>query len=204
MRRLLQGVACVCVLCGAMPAVAQDSEIEYSANVGLVSKYLWRGWVINSDLSASGGFDVNYKGFYAGIWGGSDENLGTEYDLYLGYAGEFGDNWNYDVGFIQYRYPNNNVEVNEAHMTLGYRFLSATYHRGEDDYDYIELNANFELTDKLGLELHVGHEDNTWRTWKDYKVSLNYQLNDNYSVYLGATDKEDNDSNFFVGLQAFF
>lgn len=204
MKKRIQGVVLGCVLCAGLPATASANELMYNANIAMVTKYVWRGWLLNHDLSAQGSFDVSYGGLYGSIWGGTDENLGTEYDLVVGYGGEFNEDWFYDVGFVQYRYPNKDVENNEAHLTLGWRWLSATYHRGEDDYEYVEFNASFELNEKFTLDLHVGHEDAVWREWYDLQVMLNYQIDDNYSVFIAASDKEDRDEQFWAGVKGAF
>ncbi len=203
--KTVQGLVLAAMLAGgAAPLSANANEVVYNTNLSMVSKYVWRGWLLNSDLSAQGSFDVSYGGFYGGVWGGTDEALGTEYDLYVGYGGELSNDFFYDLGFITYRYPNQSVEANEAHVTLGWRFLSTTYHRGEDDYDYVELNANFELNQDWALELHAGLEDNTWRDWVDTQVKLTYTINEHYSLFVAASDKEDNDSQFYAGISGAF
>lgn len=189
----------------AFPTYADDAfEVETSANVGFMSQYVWRGWEINKDPSGYGGFDLGYGNFYAGIWGGTDGNLGTEIDLYIGYAGEFSEQVSYDIGVIQYRYPGSDVNVEEWHITLDFDVLSATYNKGEDDNDYIELNTTFDLAEDFTLDLHYGREDTGTWTWNDYGVTLNYQVNDNYRVYLSATSKEDHDDFIFFGIHADF
>lgn len=200
MNKKLHGILLGSVML-ANPVYADDAfDLEVSANIGMVTEYIWRGWNINDELSAQGGFDLNYGNFYAGTWGGTDGNYGTEIDLYVGYAGQFNDKFSYDVGVIQYRYPKVDKNVEEWHVTVGYDFLSLSYHGGEDDYDYIEMNASFDLTDEFSLELHYGHEDNGNWTWNDYGVTLHYQINDSYRMFVAASDKENNDSHVYAGI----
>ena len=189
----------------ASPSYADDAfELETSANLGFMSKYVWRGWEVNEDPSGYAGFDLGYGNFYAGIWGGTDGTLGTEIDLYAGYAAEFEDYFSYDIGVIQYRYPGADTHVEEWHITLDFDVVSATYHKGEDDYDYIELNTTFDLAEDFTLDLHYGREERGVWTWNDYGVTLNYQVNDNYRVYLSATSKEDREDFLFFGIHADF
>ena len=91
--------------------VAQAASIE--ANVGFTTDYLWRGMTQNAeDSSFSGGIDISTdSGFYAGTWVGDVSYDGASYelDLYGGYAGEAGA-LAYDVGYIQYMYPNKTTD----------------------------------------------------------------------------------------------
>ena len=179
-------------------------DMEVTSSLGFMSKYTWRGWEINKDPSGYGAIHIGYGGFYTGIWGGTDGTLGSEIDLYVGYGGQFNDDISYDFGYIQYRYPESDVDVQEWHLTVDFSYFNASYHRGEDNYNYVELNKSFELTDKFSFDLHAGREDTGSWTWNDYQATLNYQINDNYRAYLGATSKEDHEEYVFVGLHADF
>jgi uncharacterized protein (TIGR02001 family) len=204
MKKLLQGAVIGCALL-ATPVFAEEAAgVEYSANIGMVSKYIWRGWNLNDDLSAQGGFDVSFNGFSAGTWGGTDKNLGTEYDLYVGYGKTINDWVGFDVGFVQYRYPEKGEEVAEWHATVDFNFVSATYHRGEDGYYYYEVNAPFALTEKVTVEFHYGYEKTDFWDRHDYQVKMNYEINDNYSIFIAGSEKEKGDSNIFAGLMATF
>ena len=84
-------------------------QADVSASLGVASNYLFRG----SDLSAgsaavSGSIDYAHDlGFYAGIWGTSgDDSYGTEYDVYVGFANETSGGLGYDIGYLDYNYPN--------------------------------------------------------------------------------------------------
>ena len=204
MNKKLQGLLLSCGLL-ASPVYADDAfDLEVSANIGMVTEYIWRGWNLNDDLSAQGGFDLSYGGFYAGTWGGTDKALGTEIDIYLGYGGTIGDKFTYDVGIVQYRYPGADTKVKETHVTFGYDFLSLTYHDGEDDYNYVELNASFDINEKMSVDLHYGREDAGNWNYNDYQVTFNYQIDDSYRVFIAAADKEDHDSHVYAGLVAEF
>ncbi len=208
MKKVIQGVVFKGIVAGVVMsstltssvALAQDSELDITANVGLYSKYIWRGWNLKDDMSIQGGVDLGYNGFYAGIWGGSDETLGTEIDLYAGYGHTFNDNFALEVGFIQYRFDHRNVEQDEVHVTADFNLFSLSYHDGEAEYDYIEANTSFELSDEFTLDLHYGIEDNDVRDWYDYSATLTYAINDTFSVFLAVSDKEDNDDEIFGGF----
>lgn len=204
MKKLLLSVIGACSLVMSPAYAFEDDAFEVSANVSAVSKYMWRGWNLNDELSVQGGFDLGYKGFYTGLWGGTDEAQGTEYDVYLGWAGEINEHVSVDAGFIQYRYPSTDVEVEEWHLTVDVNYFSVTYHIGEDDYDYLEINKTFEINDDWSLDLHAGFEDNGSKEWTDYQIMLSYQINDEFSVFIAGSDKERNDSEIWVGLNGNF
>ena len=204
MKKQVHGILLGCTLMSSAAFADSGSDLQVSATAGFMSEYVWRGWNINDGVSGYGAFEVSEGGFYGGIWGGSDKAQGTEVDLYVGYGGEMGDSIGYDVGYIQYRYPDQDSHVSEWHLMMDFNFVSVTYHKGEDDYDYIELNKSFELGEQLSLELHYGREDSGSWNYNDYMLTLNYQINDNYRIYLAATDKEDHDSHVYAGIEASF
>ena len=86
------------VLALAFTGVAQA---DWSANLGWASEYHFRG-IFQHASSASGGFDYESGGFYAGTWG-ADVGDGLEVDGYFGYGGESGD-FGYSIGYTGYFY----------------------------------------------------------------------------------------------------
>lgn len=97
----------------AAPAAAP----ALTANVGVVSNYIFRGISQSQHQPAlQAGVDYNHSsGLYIGAWGSSIEwvdrkdfqvqkNNHVELDLYGGYKGSVGD-FGYDVGAIRYFYP---------------------------------------------------------------------------------------------------
>jgi uncharacterized protein (TIGR02001 family) len=121
------------------------AEVEVSANVAMASTYVWRGMPQTSNSPAiQGGFDLGYEGFYLGTWGSNvdfgDDRTSMEADLYLGYANAV-EKFSYDVGIVQFMYPNETDEWNfaEAYISLGYDFdivsVGAAYYLGIDTDD---------------------------------------------------------------------
>lgn len=121
------------VLCGLSTASAgaladgtPAPDYTLTANVGLVSQYIYRGITQSArEPAIQGGFDyTNKNGFYAGTWASSiswvSDNYGAatgadgatpqkasasmEWDLYGGYRGSVGP-LGYDVGVLEYYYP---------------------------------------------------------------------------------------------------
>lgn len=127
-------------------AAAPASPHTFTANVGVVSDYLFRGVSQTRGAAAlQGGVDYSHSsGLYAGAWGSTitwvKDWLGkgsTEVDLYGGYKNSFaGGDWNYDVGLITYIYPGHgnaqptflaNPNTTEVYGALGYKWVTLKY-----------------------------------------------------------------------------
>lgn len=159
-------------------AFAQEkkSEVNISANVAMTSNYVWRGMTQSDDSPAiQGGFDLDYKGLYVGVWGsnvkfaGSDASM--EFDAYAGYTNEIS-GLTYDIGYIQYAYPNDSKASNfgEAYIGLGYDFevveVSAKYSLGIETNDLDPENAyegsvSVPLPMDISVDGTVGNYENT-------------------------------------------
>ena len=155
----------------ALTGVASAAEV--SANFGVTSDYLWRGLSQSDGTSASGGFDIDMgNGVYAGTWvgdvefaGGNGTQATQETDFYFGYAGESG-SLSYDVGYIMYTYDADDLNFDEAYVTIGSGGISLSYYYLVDadadvdagDATYISLDYETEVGD-LGLALHYGAYD---------------------------------------------
>lgn len=126
----------------------------FSGNVGLVSKYVYRGSVENKDLSLQGGIGYAHKsGFLAEYWGStlgydpSDERRtrGFENDFYIGYAREFSENLSFNTKLAAYFYHRGgsvyNDDRSEKRRTTGTEWLS------EVDYKNLALNLAVTLSD---------------------------------------------------------
>jgi len=85
----------------AMPAHA---ELDLSANFGIMSDYIYRGFH-QSDGVANGGIDLAAGPFYLGTWiADLDSGNGIEIDVYGGLAFEFENGFSAYVGYTAYRY----------------------------------------------------------------------------------------------------
>lgn len=162
----------------------ETSNVNVSANMALTSNYVWRGMTQSDNSPAvQGGIDLEYKGFYASVWGsnvefGAGNVASMELDIYGGYGGEFY-GIGYDIGAIQYAYPNQTKQLNfaEAYFGLSKDFevvsVGAKYYSGikTDDIDPtdawevslsapmpmdITFNALYGDYDKVGNYYNVG------------------------------------------------
>ena len=121
------------------PAVAAD----FSANIGMMSDYIFRGVKQNTSASAFAGLDYENSGFYVGTWA-AEVGDGLEYDLYGGYAGSVGD-FTYGIGYTGYFYTDDFDDTyQELNLSVGYSILTIDYAYGRyDNFDESSLDYNF-------------------------------------------------------------
>jgi hypothetical protein len=120
MTKLSQAIALAAAMTAGLVATT-TTQAEVSASVGIASSYLWRGQNLgNGDAALSGSLDYAFEsGLYTGAWVSSgDAGLGTEYDLYVGFAGEAG-GIGYDIGYMGYIYPSQSEENLESAIEAG-------------------------------------------------------------------------------------
>ena len=140
-------------IAAAATLTAPAAMAEVEASVGLSSLYLFRG----TDLSAggaqmSGDITVSEAGFYASIWGSSENSTagsGGEYDLIAGYGVEVG-GVAIGLGVVNYVYPgatgtggNDSVgDFSEGYLTLGFGGVEVSYWdniAGDNGYEYYTI-----------------------------------------------------------------
>ena len=200
----------------------EKSDIGVSANVALTSNYVWRGMTQSNDNAAiQGGFDVDYKGVYIGVWGSNISYSGNpdasiELDAYAGYSNEIS-GLTYDVGYIQYAYPNDSKALNfgEAYVGLSYDFkvveVSAQYNLGvqTDDLDpenEYEAGVSVPLPMDISIDATVGNYENTGvhyiagvtKTFGKFDLSVAYSAMDY------ETDGVDTEDNVIATISAEF
>ena len=174
----------------AAASAPEPAASPFTANINLTTKYKFRGqdqgntnWF---SPALQGGFDWSQNGFYLGNWNSnvSFSNAAIEMDFYGGYKGEIVKDVGYDVGILQYYYPQKNkvldFNVTELYGALSYDWLSfKTSWTVSKDYFgigesfqkgvpltgmpkgrntlYFDLSGNYPLVDKLTLNAHVGY-----------------------------------------------
>ncbi len=208
------------------------SPHTFTGNVGLFSQYVFRGISqTNEDIALQGGFDYSHaSGFYIGTWGSNiswltDSSAVTGYnssslelDVYGGYRGAFGDSGvTYDVGLLQYIYPGDRVagavkaDTLEAYVAVGWKFLSAKYSYSMGDTFgvnnssgtwYLDLQANYPITESLTLNLHYGIQEfkgsnggvsnDSQASYEDWKIGASYALPQGFTVGAYYTDTSMN------------
>lgn len=185
---------------------AQSNATESSANVSLVSNYVFRGQTQTDDGAAvQGGYDIQQskdKGWYAGAWG-SNVDKGLEIDLYGGWKGTFGDknNLGYDVGAVVYQYTDSvYTDITEIYAGMSYETAYAKVYFGNgsgiSSYNYIDLGASFVVMKDIDLDLHFGHLSKP--SINDVSATLSTEVK-GYDLGLGLTFEDSRDDfEFFV------
>ena len=128
----------------AVPALAisTSAQAEVTGNIGVVSKYIFRGGAVvggttvheNNGAAVQGGLDYAHEsGMYAGYWGSSldysngDDVSGFENDVYVGYSGEAA-GFSYDVALLYYYYMSvDDADTPELAVSVGYGPFSAGF-----------------------------------------------------------------------------
>jgi uncharacterized protein (TIGR02001 family) len=171
-------------------ATPESPASPFTANVSLTTKYKFRGQDQGNtnffSPALQGGVDWSQNGFYLGNWNSNIgfTNAGIELDFYGGYKGEIAKDLGYDVGILEYYYPQKNKSIDfnttEIYGALTYMWMSLKYsHTVSKDYfgfgegfesgvplayrpsgrntGYLDFSANYPLVDKLTLNAHVGY-----------------------------------------------
>lgn len=206
----------------AAAGAAQAGDGPFTANVGLVSDYAYRGWSQTDERPAlQGGFDYAHdSGLYAGVWGSNvswladADNTGQvsnslELDLYGGYKGTAGA-IGYDLGLLQYYYPGsypkpyNSPNTLEGYLGLSWEFLSFKYSYAFTDlfgYDksdgsqYYDLGAAVDVGGGFTLAAHVGYSDIKGQDdYTDWKLGVTKEFGGfNFGLHYVDTDVDNAD-----------
>lgn len=190
-------------------AAPLTANAEVSGSLDIANQYLWRGQTLFSGGTVSGSLDYEHEsGAYAGIWLSSELD-DTEYDLYVGYAGEL-DALSYDVGVVHYRYSAGgelrlpgariaDANFQEAYLSLGVADFSLTSYFGfgefgngsdnEDNYFVASYG-----TGKFGID--VGYYDFDDTSAQYGHVDVSYEVIDNLSFTASTIVWEDTDDTY--------
>ena len=220
------------LVAAALPARADEAPPPVTGNVALTSNYKFRGQDQGGNRPAiQGGFDFSYQGFYLGNWNSSinfpattvelddgstqtvSHSAGIEMDFYGGYKGEIS-GFTYDVGVIEYYYPQKdkwvNFDTTELYVGVGFGPVSAKYSRtvsnkyfgvleGQDT-GYFDISASYEVSPGITLGAHWGttqfssdakHTGGA-EDFDDYKAGVTFALPYGFALnaaYAGANKK---------------
>lgn len=174
----------------AAPAQAQTMPMTtMSANVGVVSEYIFRGvsQVNDKDAAIQGGVDMGMGIGYFGLWASRvDFGNGTdiEYDIYGGIKPSVGGH-NFDLGVVAYRYTdspsNSNQDFYElkAGVSRGFGALTLgavaywspdTFGTAEVKATYYEVNAAMPIAGAKSLGATAVYGRQTFEGTGDYNT----------------------------------
>jgi uncharacterized protein (TIGR02001 family) len=207
---------------GTMSVALADDPHSISANIGVVSNYVWRGQTqTQDDPAVQGGFDYAHEsGFSAGTWVSNvefDDESSFELDLYAGYDFSISDDISVGVSGIYYAYPSDDADTDFAELgvsgsykwfTLGIQYTVWADDDVEDleDSVYYYGGAEFELAYGIGLGLRLGYynyDDGAVDDPLNWGVSLSKGAGDfgTFSLNYDQLDSDDFDEDpiFWVG-----
>ena len=192
--------------------ISSSAMANWSANVGIVSDYHFRGIQQTESASASAGVDYENDGFYAGVWTAEVED-GLEVDLYGGYGFDLTDSISASIGYTTYQYTGDfDSAYNEFNFGISAGMFSLEYSVGvwdgpvgdemDVDYDFIGLTveaesglfatAGFFGQDTEGEYVEVGYGTSVG----DFDVGVGLiisgsDLDDSESLYLSLSKSFD-------------
>ncbi|MFC4700954.1 TorF family putative porin [Glaciecola siphonariae] len=196
------------LLASTLVSTQAMAEAEWSANVGLLSEYHFRGIVQNSTATANGGVDLSAGGFYAGVWAADVED-GLEIDLYGGYGFEFDNGLSLGAGLTTYQYTGDfDTEYNEINLSAGYGFLSVEYTLGErdgegdpdDSYTFTGVTASHE-----GFSATVGMFGGDYEgNYAELGYSTTFEGFDVGVAFIKSDSDLDNDESVYFSISRAF
>lgn len=188
-------IVAVAVTFGSFNAFAvEEVKPSASADVGVFSKYVWRGYELSDDsIVIQPSITTEYKGFSLNLWGNLDtdvDNRGSssykssdlnKTDMTLAYDTSIG---NFDLGFGYIYYALENDDTEELYISLGASVVplapTLTIYRDINQFTgwYLNLGIShsFELPHEITLDLggSVGYY------YSDDKDFVEFNSNDKY------------------------
>lgn len=157
------------LLIAAVTVAGAASAATVDADIGIYSKYIWRGMQLDENPVVQGGVTVSHDaGFYANVWGNyslEDDYIGVEglneVDYTVGYGGSLGA-VDYDLGYIYYSFPNTGWDsTSEIYAGLALNNMVITpslyvyYDVDEANgfYAVADLNYSTNVTEELSVEV---------------------------------------------------
>lgn len=197
------------VMVGQVPE-NDPAQTEVTAEVALVSSYVWRGQVYNDGFVAQPQLTVAKNGFSINVWGNYDleDNLEdnsskfSELDVSLAYTLPLNINdFAIDIGLINYNFPNSDVAETTTELFAGATLLtfqdlfvpSVTLYGDIDEasgiYLLFDVVAPIDISEYFGLEAGVS------AGWGDSSYNDFYFADQNGN---NKRDKGFNDYNFYA------
>ena len=151
---------------------------DVEGSVGLSSDYFWRGMSQNgSEPAIDFGLEASHDRFYGGVWAsqvdfGNDASI--EYDLYGGVKLVSTNDFELDLGFIQYNYDNVYEDMEEVYLSASYKMVGVTYYKDRDSKrrSYVEASLDVPFVDVVDMSINYGLLEDGDKTY-----SINFAKN---------------------------
>jgi uncharacterized protein (TIGR02001 family) len=216
----------LCAILLGLAAASEPATAGVTGTAALTSDYVFRGVSQTAgDPALQAGFEAaSDAGWYGGLWGSNVSWLSdlstssapisssVEIDGYFGFRGRFSEAVSFDTGVIYYGYPGdfpdgfNEADTAELYFgaTWGIWNAKASYavtdlfgFADSDGSHYLELNANWPLTDSWTLNAHAGHqaiESNEDFDYTDWKLGLTWAWVNGFTVAAAYVDTNADDA----------
>ena len=217
----------------AQTPASPPEPFTFTGNVGIYSQYIFRGLTQTDRKPAlQGGFDVAHtSGFYAGTWASNiswlhdagvvDHGASLEWDFYGGYKYAISEDWGLEAGVLYYWYPGTyhggvtKPDTTELYVAGAWKWVSLKYsHSVGDTFGipnsenswYLDLSANYPITDALTLNAHVGRQEFKGSTngfdngatldYTDWKLGVTWAAGNGWNIGAYYTDTNAKDAGY--------
>jgi hypothetical protein len=178
-----------------LPEVPTVQTPSFSTTVSacFMSKYVWRGQLLNDDYVFQPSVGLSYGGLSASLWGNldmtdyhDDNGEFTEYDWTIGYADKLPgvDILKYSVGVIYYHFPSTTVSTTEVYGGLGLDVPlspTVTIYRDVDEikgtYVAFSVSHSVEKIFELSSDMPVGMTASASVGWGNKTYNKGYWSN---------------------------
>ncbi|MGB1580801.1 MAG: TorF family putative porin [Nevskiales bacterium] len=185
------------VLVGAGALASGQAMADVSGSLNITSEYMFRGIDSSGGAAVQGSLDwAAPSGIYAGVWASNTSPIfdGTEFDVYAGWAGEFGNGVGLDIGLVYYGFPEQD-EVEEVFINGG----QLDTRSANVDIDYVEGYVGLSLgglsgsiyyaqdyfgTDEEGIYYTVAYSHGVSET-VDLSFQIGFSQGDGVEAFIG-------------------
>jgi len=190
----------------SIPSMMQADDIDISANVGVMSNYIYRGMTQTGDrASVNAGVNAFYNGFYAGatvltVDFGTDDNL--EIDYFAGYTNSLGI-FTYDMNVFITSYDGSTNHFTEVALGVSWPCqvvddltLGITYSKGINNApDNFNIKAGYDLS-VVTIEADYNNYDTIGKA-KTIGISKSFQVS-NYTINTVLRYTDFSSNNFYI------
>lgn len=169
------------------------------SSITLANLYLFRGFDLSQeDPALQGDYIVSHEsGFWFGAWATNYDvawDDGIEIDLVAGYDISLTEDLQLTLGMTEYTYTGETENSTEFYAALAFSQFSISYYQDVDlDTVYLSADAEFVVTENFSVTFHAAQYDyEILDSSRDYSITLNYTVNDQFSVFATYSNNDLN------------
>ncbi|GEM_PF-3110867 len=149
---------------GAVAAggILEGTGLGISADMGVYSSFIWRGFEISEDPVQQTQIELSYGPLSGGVWTSADlarEAINGEIDYYLEFSRDYGD-FSFSAGHIYYVFPADESYTAEFFLGAAYDIFSSPsftlfsdYKDGEGNYFLFDFTFPYTLSELVSVDL---------------------------------------------------